>query len=104
MCQFDAGGIGPMISEQTTDTIQPVYAGPRKSKAKKDDAEEQRCDFCGKAFSTIQSSLGGSDRRKYCSKSCQSRASQGRIKARLAAPPSKRYAARLKFSNPLYFN
>ena len=51
-----------------------------------------------------ESTLGGSERRKYCSKSCQSRASQGRIKARLAAPPSKRYAARLKFSSPLYFN
>jgi hypothetical protein len=66
--------------------------------------DEQRCDFCGRAFSIAQSTLGGSERRKYCSKSCQSRASQGRIKARLAAPPSKRYAARLKFSSPLYFN
>jgi hypothetical protein len=76
-----------------------------KSKPQKEQAEEeQRCDFCGKLFSETKASLGGSERRKYCSKSCQSRASQGRIKARLAAPPSKRYAARLKYSNPLYFN
>jgi hypothetical protein len=67
-----------------------------------DYAEQRRCDFCGADLSSR--GLVGSERRKYCSKSCQSRASQGRIKARLAARPSKRYATRLKFSDPLYFN
>lgn len=88
-----------------TDTeSQTVGRRARPVPRKVDSEDEQRCDFCGKPFSVAQSTLGGAERRKYCSKSCQSRASQGRIKARLAAPPSKRYAARLKFSNPLYFN
>ncbi|MGA2875254.1 MAG: hypothetical protein ABSE82_06915 [Nitrososphaerales archaeon] len=87
-------------SEAETQVIRKVRVSARKAAT----VEQQRCDFCGRAFSVDQSTLGGSERRKYCSKSCQSRASQGRIKARLAAPPSKRYAARLKFSSPLYFN
>lgn len=61
------------------------------------------CDFCGSVIPAGTGTLN-SDRKKYCSKTCQSRASRGRIKARLAAPTSKRYAARLKFSDPLYFN
>jgi len=87
------------IDEESED-IDPATAESQKTDAE----DEQRCDFCGRAFSVAQSSFRGSERRKYCSKSCQSRASQGRIKARLAEPPSKRYAARLKFSSPLYFN
>ena len=86
--------------EEEIDDIDTEAAKPQKTDAD----DEQRCDFCGRAFSVMQSSFRGSERRKYCSKSCQSRASQGRIKARLAEPPSKRYAARLKFSSPLYFN
>lgn len=88
-----------MLAEEQTEEV----AITEKSDSKKE-TEEQRCDFCGRPFTAEKSTLAGSERRKYCSKSCQSRASQGRIKARLAAPPSKRYAARLKFSNPLYFN
>ncbi|MGA2874505.1 MAG: hypothetical protein ABSE82_03095 [Nitrososphaerales archaeon] len=64
--------------------------------------EEPTCAFCGQMM--LPAKTGASERRKYCSKSCQSRASQGRINARLAAPPSKRYAARLKFSSELYFD
>jgi hypothetical protein len=64
--------------------------------------ERQCCDYCGGLLPAVGAAR--SERRKYCSKSCQSRASQGRIKARMQTPPSKRYAARLKFSNPLYFN
>jgi hypothetical protein len=78
-------------------------AGKRVKKTKKEEVEElQRCDYCGRDLTGEM--VGNAERRKYCSKSCQSRASQGRIKARMAAPPSKRYAARLKFSSPLYFN
>ena len=95
-------------NEESINTIPTAdVSTPRRVRAQTHRVEledEQRCDFCGRPFSVAQSTLGGSERRKYCSKSCQSRASQGRIKARLAAPPSKRYAARLKFSNPLYFN
>lgn len=98
-----------MLSEEQsvpiTEAESPVVGRRARTALHKVDSEdEQRCDFCGKPFSVAQSTLGGAERRKYCSKSCQSRASQGRIKARLAAPPSKRYAARLKFSSPLYFN
>ena len=70
-------------------------------KSRRED-ELSRCDFCGGELPT--DGPRGAERRKYCSKSCQNRASQGRIRARLAAPPSKRYTARLKFSSPLYFN
>ena len=62
-----------------------------------------RCDFCGSVIPADSGALN-SERKKYCSKTCQSRASRGRIKARLARPTSKRYAARLKFSDPLYFS
>ena len=99
-----------LSEEQSTRTLSPIEEeiedidneNVKSQRANAD--EEQRCDFCGRVFSVTQSSFRGSERRKYCSKSCQSRASQGRIKARLAEPPSKRYAARLKFSSPLYFN
>ena len=64
--------------------------------------EEHNCEFCGGVIPPTKP--GALERRKYCSKSCQSRASQGRVSARLAAPPSKRYAARLKFSSELYFD
>ncbi|MGA2875312.1 MAG: hypothetical protein ABSE82_07210 [Nitrososphaerales archaeon] len=67
-----------------------------------DSGEQHVCDFCGIDLSA--SGLSCSDRRKYCSQSCQSKASQRRIKARMAAPPTKRYSATLKFSDPLYFN
>lgn len=62
-----------------------------------------RCDYCG---TVIPSGIGtlNYERKKYCSKTCQSRASRGRIRARLAAPKSKRYTARLKYTDPLYFN
>ena len=98
-----------MLSEEETarsqyDTEQSDMPKIEIKSQKEQLDEEQRCDFCGRVFSETKASLGSSERRKYCSKSCQSRASQGRIKARLAAPPSKRYAARLKYSNPLYFN
>jgi hypothetical protein len=89
-----------MLSEEEPAQLSSVEGG-RGGKAHKQDQEDQRCDFCGRELA-IATSIP--ERRKYCSKSCQSRASQGRIKARLAAPPSKRYAAKLKFSNPLYFN
>ena len=99
-----------LSEEQSADILSPIEEESEsndngKVKSQNSDADDQqRCDFCGRAFSVTQSSFRGSERRKYCSKSCQSRASQGRIKARLAEPPSKRYAARLKFSSPLYFN
>lgn len=73
----------------------------RKSRSKKSKSEEMRCDFCGKTFATNESTA---ERRKYCSESCRSRANRGRVTVRLANPPSKRYAARLRFTNPLYFN
>lgn len=60
------------------------------------------CDFCGEKLPAI--GRGVKDRRRYCSKVCQGRASQGRAKVRLAAPRSKRYSTTLKFSDPLYFN
>jgi len=93
-----------LLEEQTARTLSSAELESEvKLEPKKEESDEpQRCDFCGAELLT--GSLGASERRKYCSKSCQSRASQGRIKARLAAPPSKRYAARLKFSDPLYFN
>ncbi len=96
-----------MLSEEqsTLDVTSVNEESEVKARSQKAGSEdEQRCDFCGRAFTVTQATVGVSERRKYCSKSCQSRASQGRIKARLAAPPSKRYAARLKFSSPLYFN
>lgn len=94
-----------MLSEEQTigevPTVQSESIAKRKRSPK--EAEEIRvCDYCGGDLSAL--GLGLSDRRKYCSKNCQSRASQGRIRARLDAPMSKRYAARLKFSDPLYFN
>ncbi|MDG6905122.1 MAG: hypothetical protein JRN20_04975 [Nitrososphaerota archaeon] len=94
-----------MLSEEQTIGKVPTaesesIAGSKKSPR---ESEELRlCDYCGADLSVL--GLGLSDRRKYCSKNCQSRASQGRIRARLDAPLSKRYAARLKFSDPLYFN
>ena len=96
-----------MLSEEQT--IRKHSSVQLKSEVKvkiksrgEDSGEQQCCDFCGVELSAV--GLGGVERRKYCSKSCQSRASQRRIKARLAMPPSKRYAATLKFSDPLYFN
>lgn len=98
-----------MLSEQHELRPIPRARHPREVKKKVDTPDEDLkkelvCDFCGRPFSIANSTLAGAERRKYCSRSCQSRACQGRIKARLAAPPSKRYAARLKFSDPLYFN
>ena len=92
-----------LLEEQPARTLSSVELESEvKFEPQKDGDERQRCDFCGADL--LVGGLGASERRKYCSKSRQSRASQGRIKARLAAPPSKRYAARLKFSDPLYFN
>ncbi|MDG6905113.1 MAG: hypothetical protein JRN20_04930 [Nitrososphaerota archaeon] len=96
-----------MLSEQREIHPIPQTKHPREIKADstvEDLKKELVCDFCGRPFFIANSALAGAERRKYCSRSCQSRACQGRIKARLATPPSKRYAARLKFSDPLYFN
>ncbi len=64
--------------------------------------ERQRCDYCGIDISTGE--IAHSERRKYCSANCQRKASHGRMNSRLPAPASKRYAARIRFSNPLYFD
>lgn len=82
-----------MDSEQAT---WPLVGKPEKE----DPDAPPRCDFCGE----LLTSPSAKERRKYCSRSCQSRASQGRIKARMAMPHSKRYTRTLKFSDPLYFN
>ncbi|MGI0090312.1 MAG: hypothetical protein ACREBS_01260 [Nitrososphaerales archaeon] len=71
---------------------------------KKAEEEHPRCDFCGVAFDNIDISLNRRERGKFCSTLCQRRATRGRIAGRLAMPVSKRYARRLRFSNPLYFN
>lgn len=96
-----------LSAEQTTSKGSRVAKEKAPAKViteKEEVVKEQFCEFCGQPFTDVKSNLAGSERRKYCSRSCQSRACQGRIKARLAQPPSKRYAARLKFSDPLYFN
>jgi len=64
--------------------------------------ERQCCDFCGRKLAVEGTAL--SERRRYCSRSCQSRASRGRVQARMQVPFSKRYATKLKFSCQLYFN
>jgi hypothetical protein len=68
--------------------------------------DNQRCEFCGRDMREMMRSHSsfGARKRKYCSSTCLIRAVQRKKKARLAEPPTKRQAARLRFSNPLYFN
>lgn len=66
------------------------------------ESEIRRCDYCGTDFTTKV--IAHAERRKYCSSNCQRKASHGRTNSRLPVPTSKRYAARIRFSNPLYFD
>jgi hypothetical protein len=91
-----------MLSSEGTKNPPQIDEIKLKQAPKEDSNEPQCCDFCGQELSFLD--VKRSERRKYCSKSCQSRASQGRVRARMAMTPSKRYAARLKYSSPLYFN
>ena len=96
-----------MLSEKQT--VRKLSSAEMKSVAnvemkpqEEDSSEQHVCDFCGVDLSA--SGVSCPDRRKYCSLSCQSKASRRRDSAELAAQPTKRYSATLKFSNPLYFN
>lgn len=73
-----------------------------KANKANEDPEQQRCDYCGADIRTRVTAHA--ERRKYCSANCQKRASQGRMNCRLTIPMSKRYATRMRFSNPLYFD
>jgi hypothetical protein len=69
-----------------------------------DKLEDSRCDFCGAALDGQNVSSRRKERGRFCSKNCQRRAARGRTAVRLANPPSKRMAKKLRFSNPLYFD
>ena len=62
--------------------------------------EQQKCDFCGRDLEGIQRG----ERRKYCSKTCRTKAARGWTAVRLGIPVSKRRITGLKFSNRLYFD
>jgi len=65
------------------------------------------CEFCGRSIvhQSISNEKATSLRRKYCSKSCQSRSAQRRTDARLNPDVSRtRFAKSLKLSDPLFFN
>lgn len=101
-------GVVQTVERESILEIQPPKRTRRSKKAavttEADVDESKKCDFCGRSFEELETVGSGKDRRKYCSEACRRRAGQGRKTVRLAMPVSKRYAARLRFSNPLYFN
>ena len=90
------------LEEEEEENRQEAQGSSAQENGEED--EEARCDLCGAALQGENISARRKERGRFCSKNCQRRAARGRTAVRLASPPSKRMAKKLRFSNPLYFN